>query len=250
MSEYPIFKHAPITEALLDIQVALPDQISPETLKHFQEDIKDRFPFMEEQGILQLEVAPDEGNGPQFKQTEEMQGYLFRSPEEPTSKVVQARMDGFTFSKLAPYESWNVFRDESHELWNRYINITHPLQVTRLGLRFINRIVLPLPFKDFHDYIRTVPEIAEGIPSALGEYFMRLVIPYVQDHAVAVLTTVTVSSEATDKTLPLIFDIDVSITENYNPTGDELWQVFERLRRIKNEIFFNSLTKDAQELFQ
>ena len=63
-----------------------------------------------------------------------------------------------------------------------------PKKVIRLGLRYINRIEIPLPMRDFKDYILTVPEIAPGVPQGLERFFMRLVIPSDEAQAVAVVT--------------------------------------------------------------
>ncbi len=79
---------------------------------------------------------------------------------------------------------------------------------------------------------------------------MRLVIPQIESDATAILTMAMNSAEATDKIIPVIFDINVFIQTVYSPHSDDIWKAFEELRRIKNDIFFNSLTEAAMELFQ
>jgi len=50
--------------------------------------------------------------------------------------------------------------------------------------------------------------------------------------------------------LPLIFDIDVFRVAAFEVKDEGVWQVFEKLRDLKNNIFFKSITPKAKELFQ
>lgn len=42
-------------------------------------------------------------------------GFLLSSSDK--LRIVQARLDGFTFSRLAPYETWERLRDEAKSAW-------------------------------------------------------------------------------------------------------------------------------------
>ena len=50
--------------------------------------------------------------------------------------------------------------------------------------------------------------------------------------------------------LPLIFDIDVWKLTNYKSDDEEMWKEFEKLRKFKNDVFFNSITEKTKELFK
>lgn len=250
MSEYTVLRNAPITEALLDIQGELPPDTTLESLASLQEEIKDRFPNRQERGFLQFEVAAKEGSTPELSQTSGIQGYLFVSPEPDATKVVQARLNGFTFSKLRPYQNWSLFRGEAYELWERYVRLAKPITVTRLGLRFINRIELPLPFREFNQFILTVPEIAPELPSDVSEFFMRLVMPQPEQDMNAIVTVATNVAERNENFLPLIFDIDVFQQKEYEPSSETIWHTFDLMRRIKNDIFFKSITDKTARLFE
>ncbi len=90
---------------------------------------------------------------------------MFRSRDG--RRIVQARQDGYTFNWLKPYQTWEVFRDEGRTQWERYRSMFRPEAVARLGLRYINRIDLPIPFNDLRDFIKTAPEVADGVPQGL-----------------------------------------------------------------------------------
>jgi uncharacterized protein (TIGR04255 family) len=248
VAERTIFPNAPITEALLDIRAQLPAQANLAQLATYHDSVKDLYPTKRERHSWQggfklnppgdIEVLQSQG-GPD--------GYLFTSTDG--KQIVQARLDGFTFNRLKPYDRWETFRDEARRLWQLYVRVADPKQVTRAALRYINRIEIPLPMKDFKDYILTLPEIAPGLPQGLDKFLMQLVIPLPDTPAKAVITATMEAVTDTDK-LPLIFDIDVFRVAAFNVTDEEVWQVFEELHDLKNNIFFESITPKAKELFQ
>lgn len=247
MSEYIVFPNAPITEALLDIRVQLPSEIDLDKLKTFYDPIKERFPQKQDRISVQagFQISPE---GPTTLPTSSKQdGYLFRSTTE--NKVVQARLDGFTFNKLKPYEKWESFRDEARNLWNSYFKLANPVKVTRIALRYINRIEIPLPINNFKEYILTTPEIAPDLPQGLSQFFMNIVIPNHKIEATAIINQTMENSTPTQK-LPYIFDIDVWKATNYEGNKEEMWNEFEKLRIFKNDIFFKSITDKTKELFK
>lgn len=243
MSESTVFPNAPITEAILDVRAELPEKVRLEDLATFQNSIRDRFPKKRERfsaGFQFSQVAGVSGTQPK------LDGYLFESLAE--KKVVQARLDGFTFNKLKPYENWEAFRKESSELWNLYSQIAQPTKITRIALRYINRIEIPLTLKNLEDYILTLPKIAPNLPQAVAQFLLRFVIPNTEIEANAIITLAL--EKATDQGIPLIFDIDVSRDIVYVASAEKIWGDFEKLRIFKNEIFFNSLTNKAKEMFK
>lgn len=247
VSEYTVFPNAPITEALLDIRVELPEDVTLARLEVFHDFVKDNFPEKQERISFTSGFKLSQ-EGPQPLSTSGgPDGYLFRSPT--VGKIVQARLDGFTFNKLKPYENWKVFRSEARELWNQYFQITDPIKITRIALRYINKIEIPLPIKDLKEYILTTPEIAPKLPQGLAYFFMRLDIPNPDTGATAIITQ-TMENPTENQRLPLIFDIDVFQNTTYIGNKTEIWEEFEKLRSFKNDLFFNSITEKAKELFK
>jgi len=248
VAEWTTFPNAPITEALLDIRVQLPEDVNLAQLATFYDSVKERYPNKRErlswQGGMKLtptgdvEVIQSQG-GPD--------GYLLTSSDG--KQIVQVRLDAFTSNRLRPYDRWETFRDEARDLWELYVKVAQPKQITRTALRYINRIEIPLPMRDFKDYILTVPEIAAELPQGLAKYLMQLVIPVPEIPATAIITE-AMEPAAEPTKVPLIFDIDVFSSKVFEVKDGEWWQVFEKLRDLKNNIFFRSITDKTKELFQ
>lgn len=249
MNEFEIFPNSPITEAIFDIRAKLPDGSDLNIFQNFQEKIKDRFEDRKTRHHFQAEIklVPGKDESAPVIPRGKADGYLFRSANE--NKIVQARLDGFTFNKLKPYENWKNFYGEARSLWELYKKIINPIRVDRIGLRYINRIEMPIPFADFNEYILTNPHVAPELPQALSHFFMRIEIPNDEIGALA-LIILTIQKPNELNKLPLIFDIDVFKNANYSDEMSEMWGDFNNLRNFKNEIFFNSLTDKAKELFR
>jgi uncharacterized protein (TIGR04255 family) len=111
---------------------------------------------------------------------------------------------------------------EGRALWERYREIARPEAITRVALRYVNRLDLPLPFKDFKEYILTVPEIAPALPQVLSGFFMQLHIPQTDLEAVAVLN-VAMMPQISVNFCSVALDIDVFRDRDVAQAEDEMW---------------------------
>ncbi|OHB76312.1 MAG: hypothetical protein A2Z34_05845 [Planctomycetes bacterium RBG_16_59_8] len=250
MESYP---NPPIREALLDIRVVLPEETTMEVLSQFQDEIKDRFPIKEERTSWKGRLQFKPGSPPEFVDPDSCpEGFLFRS--DTGKKIAQARKNGFTFNKLKPYGrpygSWSEFQPEAKGLWEHFVRVARPKNITRLALRYINCIELPLPIGDFKDYLLTTPEVAKGVPQELAKFFMQLVVPKGTSGLIANVTETMESIDKDKNVLPFIFDIDVYRNVNLAPSDKLIWEIFEELRSYKNMIFKKSVTHKCEELFK
>jgi len=251
VTEREVFPNPPIIEALLDLQVTLPETIDIDKLKSYQESISDQFPGInvKKKWEGKVELKLKEGKLPEINAPEgSPTGWLFTSSDK--KRVVQARLDGFTYSKLKPYDNWDNLKSEAEELWENYCEIAEPLEVKRVALRYINQIEIPLPFSDFREYLLTTPEIAPGLPQGLASFLIRFVIPSNNEKDTAIVIQEMKPISENGKLVPIIFDIDVFRNIKLDPQGDQIWEILEELREFKNDIFFNSITNKTRELFK
>jgi uncharacterized protein (TIGR04255 family) len=237
---YPNLPHAPITEAVIDLRVILPAPIQVEDLSGIQALLGSSYPDTKKQFIWQGHVPAVEPS------TTTHSGYYFWSADR--LNVVQARLNGFSCSRMKPYLSWENLRDETRNRWNQYSKVARPERITRIAVRTINRIELPMPISDFDDYIKTFAKIAKGLPQELAGLYMRMVMP--RETASAILTIAIDDAGITAERLPIIFDIDAFYPVDLPADSGDVWVLAERLREIKNQLFFGSLTPAAMELFR
>lgn len=246
MEKYPLLKNAPITEAVINIKAKLSDDFDATNLASLSGLSKDDYPKKQE--VKKFEGRFEFTKGKTFEPTtEEIAGYRFESEE--THQVVQVLKEEFVFSKLKPYESWEELRDQARGLWESYKEVTSPELITRVALRYINKLNIPTkdaPWK-FIDYLTAPPSVPDELPQAINNYFMRIVLPMPEFKAQAIIIQ-ALEPVKKPQFVPVILDIDVF---RFDPDGikEDIWDILESLRVLKNRIFFNSITKKLEAIY-
>jgi uncharacterized protein (TIGR04255 family) len=174
-------------------------------------------------------------------------GLTFRSTGG--ENVAQFRIDGFTFSRLSPYTSWDEIFPEAFRLFKMYVGIMAPDFITRIAVRYINKLSIPLPLGDFSEYLGAPPVIPTDLPKQVATFLTRIVIPEADLGAEAVITQAL--EKPTDPNfVTIILDIDVYRARQYELDIERIKLEFEELRQLKNKIFFGSITEEAARLFE
>ena len=239
------YTRAPITEALIDLRVERSPEVTPSTMKEVQRFVEQDYPTCEDlvsfQGMLQV------GASVAVAATQTPIGYRFTSKDQ--KQVLQAEVNGFVVSRLAPYTGWNVLSDEAQRLWGVYRGIVNPLHITRVAVRYINRLDLPLPLHDFKDYLRTVPEVSPNLSQGLSGYVMHLQIPQEDLNGMLVLNQALVQP-LKDDVVSILLDIDVFLEVNLPGNSDAVWALLNQLRVRKNEVFEACITDKTRELIE
>ena len=166
-----------------------------------------------------------------------------------SDRLFNAQVDGWSFSKLAPYEDWETLQKEAREVWLAYKAIARPERLTRVAVRYVNRIDLPLPVEDFKTYLQTVPEVGSGLPQGLSHFFMQLQIPHEDLKALLILNQ-AMAEPAREGVASIILDFDLFRTVDVPQDDDAMWTYFDQLRIAKNRAFEASITDATRELFR
>ena len=249
MAQVRHLNNAPITEAIIDFRVKLPSEFMVEAFLELKKTISDRFPKVEERKLFSSQLRIKKGK-PQPPAAEYLgiQGYFFK-PEDD-KKVAQFRIDGFTFSLLKPYTHWEEMFAEARELWEMYCGIAQPEAVTRLAVRYVNHINIPLPVDDLSDYFTAPPKIPDNIQGIISGFLSKVVV---YDQEMDVATNIVLALEKSikpDKHITVVLDIDSFKTGDFSVSNDKMWDIFANLHNIKNQIFFNSITDETARLFE
>lgn len=248
-----ILYNYPVMEAIIDIFVTLPKGTTLKKLYDFHEEIKAEFPKIKTRKKWTGNICISNEQAEIQSTQGEIEGYWFTTDTE--SKIIQFRLDGYSFNKLKPYKSWDSFKNEAMIYWDKYKKIAVPTTVSRIGIRYINRIDIPLPITDISEYFQTRPEISEKLPQGLSGFLMRLVIPLpdiIKDDPISPIAyvTQTIGKISEDKkTIPFIFDINIQGNVNLKPEDSDVWSIIECLKKSARDIFQESITDKTRELF-
>jgi uncharacterized protein (TIGR04255 family) len=242
-----VFPNAPIKEAVIDIRVELPDNASLANLEKLHDLIKAEYPDKKSRRRFEARIEFKEKQQPLKNSTFQQDGYYFTSADG--KRVVQYRLDGFTYNRLRPYSRWEDLRDEARGAWEIYRGRANPISVNRLAVRYINSIEIPFKSFDYDDYFTSIPKIPEGLPQVLQHFFTRTMVPFSEQGATAVVIQ-TPSERQDPVNTAIILDIDVFVEKSLPPEDKMIWEIFDELRHIKNEIFFKSIKEKTKELFR
>ncbi len=247
MGEARHYPKAPITEAIIDLRVEFAEDIDAATLKRVGDSVLADYPQQEElfEATGQFDVRPGIGTSTSVHQ--HSAGYKASSADK--KQILQSRRNGFTFSRLAPYDRWETFRNEARRLWKVYRETTAPSLISRLALRYVNRIDIPYQNVDLKDYFRTSPEIAPELPQELAGFFMQLQLPCPELNAYALLNQTTVPP-AREGVVSVVLDVDLFRTQEPPQDEQAVWDYFETLHRGKNEVFEACITDSTRKLFE
>jgi len=169
MAKQRHLKNAPITEAIIDFRTKLPAIFNVKEFLSLKETFCDRFPKIQERRFIKSGFKINKGVPVSEEPKEEgIHGYFFKPTDD--KKVVQFRINGFTFSLLKPYTSWEDFRNEAKDLWKFFVNITSPENVTRIAVRYINHMDIPLPVTNFSEYLTAPPNVPENLPGGISSF--------------------------------------------------------------------------------
>jgi uncharacterized protein (TIGR04255 family) len=248
MAEYRHLNNAPIKEALIDLRVKLPPDFNVKRFEPAKGILRKRFPKCKERRAFKGGFGMEDGR-PIVETPIDLgvDGYIFTSSDE--KKTVQFRKDGFTYNRLKPYTSWEDVLSEAKELWQLYVESSGAQIITRIAVRYINDLKIPLPIRDFSDYLTVPPRIPDNIPQLCRSFFSRVVV---HDTSREIDANIIQSLEtgAGPEFATIIIDIDVYKRMELDTVRDEIWQVFEQLRDLKNNIFFGSITEETARMFE
>jgi uncharacterized protein (TIGR04255 family) len=238
---------APITEALLDLRAVLARDFDVKGLEDIHDAIRDLYPKKDERRVGEFELIVNPGEDPKaLPKRKGIHGYFFKSADD--KRIVQCMRDGFTLNWLKPYESWEGLRDEAKKLWSIYCQSARPTSVTRIALRYINRLDIPLPLRDFSDFLTAPPSVPAALPQGVISFLSRVVTHDPSTSANAVITQ-AMEALVTPEVAPIVLDIDVYREVALAAESNDIWAIFEQLRQLKNKVFFESVTENTLELF-
>jgi uncharacterized protein (TIGR04255 family) len=241
-----LYSKSPIVEALIDIKTEESPDLKFDALHAITESISALYPRTETRYLGQGMIS----FGAEAKATAEQKPLALMFFSSDNKQIFQARTDGITASRLAPYTGWDTLRDEARRLWDIYRNFARPNKFTRLAVRYINQFVLPSNRIEPEDYFQTFPELSRKLPTELRDmnsFWMRLSIPQL-DLGATLLINEAVTLASGPDTIPIVLDLDL-FAENLAITDEKaMWSKLEELHARQGLYFEASITDKTREL--
>ena len=161
---------------------------------------------------------------------------------------MEARPDGFMFSRLAPYTGWEIFLAEARRLWKIYRATVQPKAIQQIGVRYINRLdFAPGIFID--EYLQLLPAMPDSLQKGMEGFFIQTQIREDELKATILLNEASVTPP-NENTVSFLLDIGIFRSVELANDEDFLWGLFEQFRESKNRTFESLVTDKTRELLQ
>jgi len=250
MHDNPLhLKNAPIIETIFDIDCELaPGFELPSLEKEIRTAVGDHYPKMRHTVLQEHQFLQNGEAAPELAIRQGLQAIQFLTDDE--KQIVQFRTGGFSFNRLAPYYGLDDYLPEIERTWGLYQNLAKPVMIRKIGLRTINRILLPLSDGKvrLEDYLHTCPRL----PDEERLFFTGFLNHHAaEEQATGNRVNIVLTTQETESTaLPLILDIDAFRPCRFDPPPwGAIIEILTSLRDLKNRVFRHTLTSKCLNLF-
>lgn len=235
----------PIFEALVDIRADAPNVM--DVSDRLAEALKDEFPKNTVSREMRAEIKVHEGRllppltrdlGPHGLQLSNADGSL----------AVQFRRDGFTLNNLRTYIGGERLMARALALWELFTKETEVGAPSRLAMRYINKLELPLASgDDFDKFLTASPELPPEVPDNYSEFLSRVVAHTGVPGSPFIIVTQSLTHEQGRPVI--LIDLDAFKAGAFSADPSELLAIFRGLKELQKSAFFSLLTEETVKLF-
>lgn len=146
---------------------------------------------------------------------------------------------------LRPYDGWESFKPRIDAALRAYAEVSSAEKISRIGVRYINKVVVPEPNVDLGKYFLYGPHSPSGLPDRIANFLYRS--EYVFDDDVKLLLTFATINAEPDSSL--LLDLDI-IWENEAGIGvDQALENVDDLHHREGVAFEAVITDDLRGVF-
>jgi uncharacterized protein (TIGR04255 family) len=241
------YKNPPIEEALVEVRFAQTEEwdLTIPGKLHEHPDIKKEYqgkPRTQKVVAAALEVGPAQ---PANLAVREGVGRI-QLINEAGNRLISLGPGVLSVNMLRPYDGWELFRPRIETALRAYNEVAAPTGVTRLGVRYINRIVVPQKDSDVGIYFRCGPPTTPELPSEMAGFMSR--VEFLYDDGVKLLLT-QASIDAPDGQSAFLLDLDLIWESAEARSLDAIIGVIDDLHVREGTAFEAIITDAARGVF-
>lgn len=240
------YKNPPIEEALCELRFT-PGQDWDFTIpSKLHTELGDDYTGRpQQQKVVEVELK---GGGDEPVRYGERLG-MVQLVTEDGKRIVGVEPDMLSVHMLRPYSEqggWSEFRLRIEKALDAYWKVAQPKGVKRVGMRYINKIVVPQNRVQVGKYIKCALPVVNGLPGHQNSTMSRVDYSY-EDGVRLVLSHWSINEGPNQ--VGLLLDLDI-IWENTEPVEqDEAMLKIGDLRTRERDAFETVITDEARRLF-
>lgn len=206
----------------------------------------------QEQKVVQVGLETQDDKPPNLRYGEGLAKVQLVT--EDGNRMIGVGPDVLSIHILRPYQStigsqsggWAEFYPRIQAAVEAYWKVSEPRAVSRIGIRYINKIVIPQKAVKVEDYLKCAMPNVSGLPDHINSFMSRAEYNY-QDNVQLIILQGSI--ETPPNSVGFLLDLDV-IWQGADPVtqDDALIKVIE-LRERERRVFETVITDKTRELF-
>jgi len=255
VSESPRYKKPPIDEALCDFQFSPGSEWDPTMPGRIHEKLKSFYnekPRSQQLVEAQVQGIGAEG-GPEVMLRQRMMNQKVQLLAEKGTRIASLGESQLTVHMLAPYTGWDYFRPLIVDALDAYRDVAEPEGVIRIGLRYINRVVITDEAEpDLSEYFTIPPRFPDVAPTIKKlSFFNRKEAEYA-DLPIRIVVTFAQLDTPTPEmdSHQYLLDLDVIWIRKEQPLPlDEAMAMVDEMKQRHRQVFESLITQKTREIF-
>ena len=205
------------------------------------------------QKVVEIGLETQEGKPPNLKYGEGLARVQLLTTNG--KRMVGVGADVMSVHILRPYQNaptpqesgWQEFQPRISAALDAYWQVAEPVGVSRVGIRYVNRIVIPQDTINIDDYLKCALPLVTGLPERLTNFVSRVAYAYA-DGVQLILSQGSI--KGTPGSMSFLLDLDV-IWEGTGSTASraKALDVVDDLRKREREAFEAVITDKTRDLF-
>jgi uncharacterized protein (TIGR04255 family) len=217
------------------------------------EKVKAEYPEKRQEGVLEVPVRPTTDALLVGMKTGISKMQFFRADK---SALVQVGPDLLAVNSVPqgpamPYPGWEMFKPEVMKHLKTYRDVASPKSLSRVGVRYINRIGVPTGDQfSLERYFRVLPELPSGLPQVLSTILIKVEIPFDDPPGTLRFIFGSANSEQPDVS-SFLLDMEMYVAGDKVPSLEGVGEWLEKAHDRVEAAFDASFTDEThREIFK
>ena len=237
------YRSPPITEAVIEVRF---EAVIDEAVRQKASDKFARhYPRITQQVMTEISLEVSQGSF-----NIEQQPPTFRHANSDENEVLLVNPQSLAVSQLAVYPGWQTFFGRFERDWNIWKSISGFNKIERMGMRYINRLDVPLidNIARHEDFLTLQIQLPPEYPLTIG-YSLNARLPLHDVKCVANVNSGTAPSPVPGHAA-FTLDIDVIRVIDLPNKDTDIIELLHEMRGAKNQLFESLITDAARERFR
>jgi uncharacterized protein (TIGR04255 family) len=240
------YTRPPITEAVIGINFEAP--LDEKELEKGNSKFLKQYPRHQLLQNVSLKVAVNQEGHANADGTRIAKGH--RRTNDDVNELLVLRHSEFIVSQLAPYPGWDSFAKRFVRDWKIWKRLVGYRAISRVGVRFINRLDIPLKEGgiEHEKYLKVFPALPDIVP-VVQAYAIQAQAPLDDIKSTLIINSAIVPAPILGHG-SFLLDLDIGRTLDVPQSDEDMFDLLNQFRTKKNEVFEACISNHARRLFQ